>query len=280
VLYRHGVAIPGGYDIKITSEIPINSGTSSSSAMIVALVKFLLTVSNDRRRNNPYEIARLAHLAEVVEFNEPGGMMDHYATALGDVLFMDFRDKVTVERLEHGMGTFVLGDSQEPKDTKEILHRVKGGILEMLEFLQIDIGEDLWYLYFSEISNKITEFPPDQVELLKGALYNRDLTDVAHQIFSDGFMEDEKLGKLLTRCHKILKDQLKISTPKLDAMIDAGIAAGALGGKLNGSGGGGCMFVYAPHNPEQVAHAIEKVGGKAFVVEVDEGVKTEMIVTE
>ena len=99
VLVRQGVKIPSGYDCTIHSKIPINSGTSSSSAMIVAWVKFLLTIAEDKRADNPMEIAKLAHQAEVLEFNEPGGMMDHYATSLGGVLFIEFKDPVKVEKL-------------------------------------------------------------------------------------------------------------------------------------------------------------------------------------
>jgi galactokinase len=58
-------------------------------------------------------------------------------------------------------------------------------------------------------------------------------------------------------------------------MIQAGLDAGALGGKINGSGGGGCMFVYAPENPEKVAKAIEQQGGKAYIITVDEGSRLE-----
>jgi galactokinase len=58
-------------------------------------------------------------------------------------------------------------------------------------------------------------------------------------------------------------------------MMDAALAAGACGGKINGSGGGGCMFVYAPERPGEVAEAIERAGGKAFVVVSDGGVRIE-----
>jgi len=54
-------------------------------------------------------------------------------------------------------------------------------------------------------------------------------------------------------------------------MIDAALAAGAFGAKINGSGGGGCMFAYAPENPELVAQAIEKAGGTAYLIKVAEG---------
>jgi galactokinase len=56
-------------------------------------------------------------------------------------------------------------------------------------------------------------------------------------------------------------------------MLDAAMSAGALGGKINGSGGGGCMFVYAPNDPKKVAEAIEKVGGKSYLIRIDDGTK-------
>jgi galactokinase len=69
---------------------------------------------------------------------------------------------------------------------------------------------------------------------------------------------------------------LQISTPKIERMIRAALDAGAFGAKINGSGGGGCMFAYAPDDPEKVAVAVEKAGGQAFIVHIDEGVKREV----
>ena len=56
-------------------------------------------------------------------------------------------------------------------------------------------------------------------------------------------------------------------------MLEAALNAGALGGKINGSGGGGCMFAYASENPEYVAEAIERVGGKSYIIQADEGTR-------
>jgi galactokinase len=61
----------------------------------------------------------------------------------------------------------------------------------------------------------------------------------------------------------------------LDGMVDAALDAGALGGKINGSGGGGCMFAYAPGRAEATAAAVEKAGGKAYIIRVDDGARTE-----
>ena len=81
------------------------------------------------------------------------------------------------------------------------------------------------------------------------------------------------IGRLLYKHHRTLRDILKVSTSKIDSMLDASLDAGALGGKINGSGGGGCMFAYAPENPKKVASAIESVGGRAYIIGKDEGTK-------
>ncbi len=276
VLVRQNVQIPAGYDCTIRGKIPINSGTSSSSAMIVAWIKFLLTIAKDKRADNPMDIARLAHQAEVLEFNEPGGMMDHYATSLGGVLFIEFKDPVKVEKLRSNLGSFVLGDSLEPKDTKKILSWVKGGIFEILTNLKnngIDIN--LEKTQYAEIQDYLNDFPRQQITLIEGALANRDITLAAYKLFHQKKIDVERLGFLLNECQTILREKLNISTPKLDRMISAAVDVGATGGKLNGSGGGGCMFVCAPVYPEKAARAIENAGGKAYTIKVDEGVRVD-----
>ena len=59
-------------------------------------------------------------------------------------------------------------------------------------------------------------------------------------------------------------------------MIEVALKVGAVGAKINGSGGGGCMFAYAPKNYEQVAEAITQAGGKSYIIKFDKGVKTIM----
>ena len=73
----------------------------------------------------------------------------------------------------------------------------------------------------------------------------------------------------------VLKNTLQVSTDKIENMIQSAMSAGALGGKINGSGGGGCMFAYAPDNPKKVANAIENAGGKAYIVKSDIGTRIE-----
>jgi galactokinase len=280
LLLREGLALNHGYDCEVHSTIPINSGTSSSSALTVAWTRFLLEdIAADRKPyTDPAYIAHLAYLAEVEEFGEPGGMMDHYVTALGDVQYIEFTDNVSTTKLKEKLGTFVLGDSLEPKDTTEILQRVKFGVLNAINQIhKIDPHFNLIDCTVDNIEKHRGRINQDQIDVLEGAILNRNITQQARICFDKNSIDDKEFGKLLSEHHEILDKKLKISTPKINRMIRQALDAGAYGGKINGSGGGGCMFVYAPENSDKVVRTIEQCGGKAYIVKVDKGLTTELI---
>lgn len=272
VLLRQNIKFFDGYNCIVQGNIPINSGASSSSALIVAWIQFLLAVTSDERCNNPLEIARLAHQAEVVEFKEPGGMMDHYAASFGYILYIDFSIPDGHQQLSAQLGNFVLGDSLEPKDTKKILARVKGGTLEAMNVVsRINKKISIKTITLEELERHKNLLTQGQFELLRGNIVNRELTQNAKILFRQKTMDHRQLGHLLNAHQQELRDRLCISTPKIDRMIDAALESGALGAKINGSGGGGCMFAYAPDSYEQTAEAIARAGGKPYVISIDEG---------
>ena len=276
VVLRQGLTFRQGWHCQVHGNIPINSGTSSSSALCVAWTKFLAEISANKPAefNDPQLIARLAHLAEVVEFNEPGGMMDHYASAVGGILLQEFNQQVDLSALNPPLGPFVLGDSQQPKDTKGILARVKFGVLDAVQKIQqVEPNFCLKTTPLSSIESFKTLLTDNQVEVLRGAILNRELTQEALKIMKAESFDEKLFGQLLNEHQEVLAKLLKISTPKIDAMLEAAGKAGALGGKINGSGGGGCMFVYAPQNPHKVKQAIEDVSGKAYIISSDSGVR-------
>jgi galactokinase len=49
-----------------------------------------------------------------------------------------------------------------------------------------------------------------------------------------------EFGRLLNASHDSLRDQLRVSCPALDALVEAAREAGALGARLTGAGFGGC----------------------------------------
>ncbi len=276
VLRRKGIRIPTGWDCRVRGTIPINSGTASSSALVVTWVKFLLEAAQDERANDPEEIAELSFLAEVAEFKEPGGKMDHFSSALGGVVSVDFDGGLEARKLKNSLKEFVLADSLQKKDTTGMLGHIKSHVLEGVTRIQEkNDGFNLKSPLTQRENEEIERLSPDVARLLKGTLLTRDLTAEGKALFEAEIFDHYRFGELLSRQHDVLRNYLRISTPKIEEMIDASLKAGALGAKTNGSGGGGCMFAYAPEKAENVAEALEEKGAKAFIVRVDSGVRRE-----
>lgn len=274
VVQREGLTFVGGIVGEVHGNIPINSGTSSSSALLASWITLLSLLSEQKPTWPAQFIAELANRAEVLEFGEPGGMMDHYSTAMGNVIYLESVPCIKVETLKPDLGTFVLGDSLEPKDTIGILGRVKFGMLDIIHKIK-SIRPDFTLASASDedlsIAKKVVT--EDEWLLLIGNISDRDILREAKLELSKPHINHQLLGDLLNQHFANLRDAKKISTPKLNKMVDVSLQAGALGAKTNGSGGGGCMFAYAPSNAENVAEAIEKVGGKAYIISIDEGTK-------
>lgn len=276
VMAQAGFQFSHGIEGEVHGQIPINAGTSSSSALLVSWLHVLSQLADNPQPLSPQQLAKLAYQAEVLEFGEPGGMMDHYSTAVGGVVYLESTPAIRLEAYQPRLGTFVLGDSGEPKDTIGILGRVKFGMLRIVsELTHFDPTFSLHTTNIDALTTYKNRLSPDDYTLLAGNLANRDILRQALALIRAHSpatpLDDHRFGQLLTEHHVNLRDAQRISTPKIDRMLDAALAAGALGGKINGSGGGGCLFAYAPTNPEPVAEAIRQAGGRPYIVSVDEG---------
>lgn len=278
VLRRHGYGFENGFDVHVNGNIPINSGTSSSSALLVSWIHFLTQMADVRpsAEVSRFEIGKFAVEAEVLEFGEPGGMMDQYSTALGNIMYLETVPEPMALSYPARLGTFVLGDSLEPKDTLGILKHVKFGMLDIIRQLkEKEPTFDLHTFPAEDAGRFRSDLREDQFKLLKGNLSDRDILREARAMFADNAIHKNRIGELLNIHQESLREAKKVSTPKINRMVEASLKAGALGAKINGSGGGGCMFAYAPNHPEMVAEAIEREGGKPYIIEVDEGTRVE-----
>ncbi len=269
---RFGFRFSKGFECEIRSNIPIKAGTSSSSSILVSWIHYLSQIADNPRTLDKNKIAELAYEAEVIEFNSPGGMMDQYSTALGGLIYLESNPKVVVEQLTNDLGAFVLGDSMEEKDTLGILSRCRDNRLSILNKMR-GFNSDINFHNVSLSQIDAYDLNEDEQKLICGTIKNRELLIRAVAELNKPQFDEKLFGGLLNEHHFVLRDVLKVSTPKIELMLKYALEAGAYGGKINGSGGGGCMFAYCPKNPKEVKQAIEKAGGKAYIVYSSDGTK-------
>ena len=279
VLLKEGYKIESGYDISMDSDIPIGKGMCSSTTMTVVFIKALLELIGHEDKDNREKIALLAFKAEVTEFNEPGGLMDHYSSAYGGLLHLIFnKDKTVVEPLDTKVpGCFILFDSLEDKQTTKVLASAKYPVLEALDELK-EAGITSIRDFVNDESNMqfLSQLSPEKLVKVEANIDNYKTLKEAQKMFESGNIDSEKLGELLKRHHKNLRDGLEISTPKIEEILNIAYEYGALGGKINGSGGGGCCYVYAYEKDSQ--KILEKVCEKGYtgiILKQDSGVRVD-----
>ena len=88
-LVEHGHEV-GGFDVNISSDVPIGSGLSSSAAFEVLIGNVFCGLFN--LEITPLEIAIAGQYAENVYFGKPCGLMDQCASSFGGLVMIDFAD--------------------------------------------------------------------------------------------------------------------------------------------------------------------------------------------
>ncbi len=276
VLKRYNCIPNHGYNIHITGTIPINSGTSSSTALVVAWVQFLIKAFGDETLLTPEKISQIAFEAEVLEFNAPGGKMDQYSIGLGNIIYLETGDRFSYEVLKAPLTGLIMADSGVPKETLGLLNRLKtnaGKAIEEVKKRHLDF--DMHSAKIEDLEKYLKYLSTDLQPYFEAALGNFNVTKKALTAFKKEKLDLIEIGDLMNQHHHYLKNLLKITVPKIDAMINAAIHAGALGAKIVGSGGGGSIAVLSPkHKEKEISKAILKAGAKSiYLAKVDEGAR-------
>ena len=225
--------IKNGFYMEVDSDIPIGAGLSTSAALSIGFIKAINQAYDLNLSNN--EIAELAYLGENHDLNIPCGRLDQYTEAFGGIVFIQTDENPSVEYLDVNKLPVVVGDSMEERKASSVLNRIKN---------QINEKDAITLKAFSIIENCVNE---GKDALLKG--------------------DFKKLGKLMN----IQQEQegiLKADTKKIVELCNTSKLAGALGAKQMGAGGGGCMVAIAPGKQKEVASAINKAGGKAWIFDI------------
>ena len=229
-----------GVSIEVESSIPVAAGLGSSAAVaaaVVVAVSHLLGVKLSKE-----EIFRFAYEAERFVHGTPSGIDPTISTYGGVLLFQKDRGVKSLD-VEEDI-PLVVGDTGMKRSTGE----------------QVAMVREKRGQFPSIIDHVIKTGGKVALEAAK-ALENEDLN---------------ALGELMNINHALLC-AVGVSNEPLERLVYAARKAGALGAKLTGAGGGGCMVALClPEKLEEVAEAIERAGGTAFIArKTNEGAKIE-----
>lgn len=254
--------LPGrGFDLTVQSDIPMAAGTSSSTAFVLALVSVIARAAGCDF--TAQDCVEKAHHAEVTAFGEPGGWMDHVACGLGGLRRISFTPVIASEPIAPLKDVaWVLGDSLTPKDTLSVLRRAKSKRQRLLAQLPAE-----FQLASAASLPDLDGWSLEDRQLVEATLRNRDISAAGTRALAAG--DTDWVGAELEAHHAVLRDDLDLSTPRIDAMLEQAMKHGALGGKINGSGGGGCCFVLCrPDDAESIAAAMTAAGGLGMPIDL------------
>jgi galactokinase len=211
----------------------------------------------------------------VLEFDEGGGTMDHYAVTFGGIIHVDMKENI-VSRLPARLDSIIIGDSGEKKkDTVGDLRYIRTTVEKEYELITQKISSfDRRTTPINDVYELDRKHPTEERNMAEATLRNRDLTSRALRLLNNEKINHHELGAMLRDHHEILRDALDRSTPKIERMIEAAYSAGALGCKINGSGGGGTMMAYCDGKEEEIVSAINEAEGKAYIVKIGTGATT------
>jgi galactokinase len=244
-LERAGITVPG-FDLFVSSDVPVGAGLSSSAALecAVALALSDLTGAGLGRT----VLADIGRRAENNVVGAPTGIMDQSASMLGTrdcAVYLDCRDlssrPVPLGLEESGLLCLVIDTkvshahaSGGYADRRESC--VRGakamGVAALRELGAADLAraeQTLDDVTFRRVRHIVTE--------------NERVARTAEVLGTHG---PQVIGELLDASHRSMRDDFEISCPELNLAVDTARASGAIGARMTGGGFGGSAIALVP----------------------------------
>ena len=235
-----------GIEINITSTIPVASGLGSGAAVTVALTRALSSHLNFPMTDE--EVNAFAYEIEKLHHGTPSGIDNTVVTYAKPVYFVKGQPIETFT-VGHPF-TIVIGDTGISAPTRESV----GDVRKLWE-----ADRSKWEGVFDEVG-EIVKQAKQAIESGKPALPKERRDDVSE---AEG---RRVLGSLMDQNHTLLQ-QMTVSSPELDKLVEAARNAGALGAKLSGGGRGGNMIALVEkENAPDVSEALLLAGAKSAIV--------------
>ncbi|MBI9048269.1 MAG: mevalonate kinase [Anaerolineaceae bacterium] len=193
-------------NIQISSTLPVASGLGSGAAVSVALARALCTFLGVSHSNA--DISGMAYEVEKIHHGNPSGI-DNTVIAFQKGILFQKQHPIQWLSLEHELD-FLIVNSGEKKSTKIMVDMVAE---------QLQNSPERYQSIIEQIGSLTLQAKSD--------LESADIPE---------------LGKAMHQNHLLLQ-QLGVSTPTLDKLVEIAMKNGAAGAKLSGAGGGGNMLI-------------------------------------
>ena len=276
-LLEHGVPLERGIEGTVSGDVPIASGLSSSSALVVASALALLrangvevgertgsgdaalpgTVVRTQAAFFRLELAALMARAERFVGLEGGGM-DQAAClhgVAGHALRIEFDPlRVTAVPVPEGWRWVVASSlvrAEKSAGAREAYNERARQCREALEEVRDAVGVERTPSQASSYRGLVSAGDLDGLlrdarRILAPVLFRRfrhvvtegSRVALAEQAMRDG--DVNRFGDLMVRSHESLRDDYEVSTGELDEIVTVALEAGAAGARLTGAGFGGC----------------------------------------
>jgi galactokinase/mevalonate kinase-like predicted kinase len=233
--------------IEYESEIPIRSGMSGSTALVVAILQALLAWQDEYP--NRYQLAERARHIELNYLRVACGYQDAYMCTFGGLNYMDFRGK-----------QFYRSAEAELFGTVEPLANYVQELPFLLAYTGVQHSSD-------EVHRPLRERWLDG-EALVVKSYER-ITEIARHgkkaILQQNWPE---LGRLMNENHATQRD-LGGSGESNEQLIQAALEAGAPGAKLAGAGSGGTIIALWPQEDASSLEEAMRAAGASEIYRLE-----------
>jgi galactokinase len=204
---------PVGFDGRVTSDLPVGAGLSSSAALEVAVATTLCAVADFALE--PLELALAAQRAEQRAVGVPVGIMDQAVSVLGVA------------------GHAIL------LDTGSLEHRAIA-LPPELEIVIVDSGVRR-SLEHSGYAERRAELERGDARRLRHVTTENARVREVVAVLTATPLDAVRLGALFREGHESLRHDFEVSTPELDLLVDLAYALGAIAARMTGGGFGGSI---------------------------------------
>ncbi len=229
--------------LEIAGDLPRSAGLSSSAALEVSLCLALLALTGAQHSIDRIALAQLCSRVENEWAGARTGLLDQLASVCGErdmAMRIDFRtlDVQPTPLLLNGWSLVTLDSGEQRNNASSGYNQRREECAQACELLGVTSLRDA-------NAEQAEQLPAPLRERARHVLSDNARVERAFQALQAG--ELQVLGELLNASHVSLRDDLEVSTPRVEETVAQMLDAGAAGARLLGGGfGGSVLGLFAP----------------------------------